>query len=98
MPKTPNQSSTGKTKAASDLAGKSKSAAAAKQSKSATDIVLLRQKGGAILDEMMSATGWQKDSLRGFLAGALKKQHGLIATSDKTGDGRVYRLAADAQQ
>ncbi len=56
-------------------------------------ISLLKTKRGATLAEMMRATGWQEHSVRGFLAGALKKRHGLEANSEKPGDGpRRYRL------
>lgn len=43
----------------------------------------------------MKATGWQKHSVRGFMAGALRKRHGLTAVSEKTESGRVYRTAAE---
>ena len=51
---------------------------------------------GATLHDMMAATGWQRHSVRGFLAGALKKQHGLTARSEKTEQGRVYRAVTVA--
>lgn len=65
---------------------------------SSTIIALLRRPGGASLDDMMSATGWQKHLVRGFMAGALKKQHGLTVTSEKTNEGRTYRVAPEVQQ
>ena len=46
-------------------------AAAKAASKSAAIIALLKRDGGATLDELMAATGWQKHSVRGFMAGAL---------------------------
>ncbi|MBY0558592.1 DUF3489 domain-containing protein [Hyphomicrobium sp.] len=61
--------------------------------KSASLIALLKTKRGATLPEMMKATGWQQHSVRGFLAGTLKKRHGLEAISEKPEDGpRRYRL------
>ena len=61
--------------------------------KSARLIALLKTKRGATLPEMMKATGWQQHSVRGFLAGTLKKRHGLEAISEKPEDGpRRYRL------
>ena len=46
------------------------------------------------LAEMQAATGWQGHSVRGAMAGSLKKQ-GLQVTNEKTEDrGRVWRLAA----
>jgi hypothetical protein len=56
-------------------------------------IAMLKGKRGATLAEMMQATGWQEHSVRGFLAGALKKRHGLEVQSEKHGDGpRRYRV------
>lgn len=56
-------------------------------------IALLKAKRGATLADMTKATGWQEHSVRGFLAGALKKRHGLEVQSEKHGDGpRRYRL------
>jgi hypothetical protein len=56
-----------------------------------------REKGGATLDEMVAATGWQKHSVRGFMAGALKKK-GLIVASEKTDQGRSYRITDEVGQ
>ena len=58
-----------------------------------TLISLLKPKRGATINEMIAATGWQAHSVRGFLAGALKKRHGLEAMSEKRdGEPRRYRL------
>ena len=55
---------------------------------------LLLRPEGATIAEMMTATGWQQHSLRGAMAGALKKR-GLTITSDK-GDGvRRYRASRE---
>jgi hypothetical protein len=41
----------------------------------------------------MSATGWLSHTVRGAIAGALKKKLGLNVTSEKVeGRGRVYRI------
>ena len=41
----------------------------------------------------MEATGWQQHSVRGFLAGTVKKKLGFTLTSSKTvGDLRRYRI------
>lgn len=54
---------------------------------------LLTRTGGASLAELRSITGWQPHSVRGFLAGTVKKKLGLTLTSEKTGDGeRRYRV------
>ena len=54
---------------------------------------MLRAEGGATIDEIVAATGWQPHTVRGAFAGALKKKLGLEVTSEKVeGRGRVYSL------
>ena len=63
--------------------------------KQATLIAMLRAPDGATIEEIMAATGWQSHTVRGAMAGALKKKLGLEVTSEKVdGRGRVYRLPA----
>ena len=54
---------------------------------------LLAGRGGASIAEMMSATGWQQHSVRGALAGALKRR-GLVITSAKIDGVRRYTSRA----
>ncbi len=62
-------------------------------SKAAAVIALLKSKRGASIAEMTEVTGWQSHSVRGFLAGSLRKRHGLEVTSEKrSGEDRRYRL------
>ena len=57
-------------------------------------IELLRRPGGATLAEIVEVTGWQAHTVRGAMAGALKKKLGLTITSEKDETkGRVYRIA-----
>ena len=60
------------------------------------DIVtgLLARPCGATIPQMCEATGWQQHSVRGFLAGKVKKLPGASLASDKTDAGRVYRLTS----
>ncbi|MCK0127513.1 DUF3489 domain-containing protein [Erythrobacter sp. F6033] len=51
---------------------------------------LLLRANGATIAEMMKATGWQQHSVRGAMAGALKKR-GLTITSEKVDGVRRYR-------
>ncbi len=56
---------------------------------------LLQRPQGATLEQMTQATGWQRHSVRGALAGALKKA-GYAIESTKTDAGRVYRICTPA--
>ena len=69
------------------------SAAQAREgSKKAQVLALLRTEIGATIEDLMSATGWQKHSIRGFLSGALNRK-GVTVESVKREDGeRVYRV------
>lgn len=64
--------------------------------KQAKLIEMLRAEGGATIDEIVAATGWQPHTVRGAFAGALKKKLGLEVISEKVeGRGRVYSLPSD---
>lgn len=54
---------------------------------------LLKRDGGASVCEIMELTGWQQHSVRGAMAGALKKR-GLVITSEKVGSERRYCIGA----
>ncbi|NQW09454.1 MAG: DUF3489 domain-containing protein [Alphaproteobacteria bacterium] len=61
--------------------------------KQATLIEMLRAQEGATIEEIMAETGWQSHTVRGAMAGALKKKLGLTITSEKIeGRGRVYKI------
>ncbi|MGI8570416.1 MAG: DUF3489 domain-containing protein [Methylocella sp.] len=56
-------------------------------------LTLLSQSEGASIEEMMQATDWQQHSVRGFLAGTVKKKLGFSLTSLKPNGGvRRYRI------
>ena len=62
--------------------------------KQAQLLQLLNRPEGATVDNMMQATDWQQHSVRGFLAGTVKKKMGLALTSSKAeGEVRRYRIA-----
>jgi hypothetical protein len=61
-------------------------------SKLDTLVTLLRQPNGASIDELSSATSWQKHSVRGALAGTLKKK-GHVISSEVMDGARRYRIA-----
>ena len=57
-------------------------------------IAMLKRSEGVTVDEAASTLAWQRHTVRGALAGALKKKLGLIIQSEKVeGRGRVYRIA-----
>ena len=67
--------------------------ASGKQTKQQTCLDLLGRREGATIEDLEQATGWQKHSVRGFLAGAVKKKLGLTLVSEKPDAGpRRYRI------
>ena len=63
-------------------------------SKQARLIGMLKRPEGASVAEIVTAFGWQPHTVRGAIAGALKKKLGLNVTSEKEEErGRVYRIA-----
>ncbi len=58
---------------------------------------LLERSKGASITEMQNAMGWQAHSVRGFLAGTVRKMPGVTLLSEKTENGpRRYRIEAAA--
>ena len=68
----------------------------ARPSKQDGIIAMLRRAEGATVDEVASATGWQRHTVRGVFSGTLKKKLGLTLASAKEERGRVYRIAEPA--
>jgi hypothetical protein len=66
--------------------------AAGPDTKHARVIAMLRKPAGATIAAIMAATDWQQHSVRGFLAGVVRKKLGLNLVSDQTDKGRVYRI------
>jgi hypothetical protein len=55
-------------------------------------IAMLRTPAGATIASLATATEWQQHSVRGFLAGVVRKKLGLNLVSEQTDKGRVYRI------
>ncbi len=72
---------------------KTKAAHAPRQSKKATIVEMLQRKNGASIEEMVEATGWLGDSVRGQMS-LLGSREGLKILSSKTGDARRYFIRA----
>ena len=68
-----------------------------KQTKQQTCLDLLGRREGATIEDLQQATGWQKHSVRGFLAGAVRKKRGLTLISEKPDAGsRRYSIPTTA--
>ena len=65
---------------------------ARRESKQALIIAMLRAPTGATIGTMARAAKWQAHSVRGFLAGVVRKKLGLTLVSADGENGRVYRI------
>jgi hypothetical protein len=61
-------------------------------SKQARIIAMLRAPGGVTIEAMARAAKWEPHSVRGFLAGVVRKKLGLNLVSADGANGRVYRI------
>ena len=62
-------------------------------SKQSRVVTMLRAPEGTTIAAMMKATGWQQHSVRGFLAGVVRKRLKLKLSSNKVDGNRVYQIA-----
>jgi Protein of unknown function (DUF3489) len=83
---------TGKSKSRARSAHASSKPATRPHTKHARIIAMLRTSAGATIASLVAATEWQQHSVRGFLAGVVRKKLGLNLVSEITDKGRVYRI------
>ena len=63
-------------------------------SKTAQVVAMLQRKNGATLAEIMEKMGWLKHTVRGFMAGAMKKAGYTVESFKPKGGERTYRIPA----
>jgi len=83
-----------KTAAVSAKATKASSDQVNPDSKQDRIVALLQRPEGATLDVLVKETQWQKHSVRGFLAGTVRKKLKLPLLSEKIDGVRTYRIGA----
>ncbi|HTQ54509.1 MAG TPA: DUF3489 domain-containing protein [Bryobacteraceae bacterium] len=87
-----------KTSAAKNAPKGKKSAKAAEAgvpregSKTAQVVAMLQRKNGATITEIMETMSWQRHTVRGFMAGAMKKAGYAVESFKPEGGERSYRL------
>ena len=64
----------------------------ADDSKQARVISMLEAPGGTTVSNIAKATGWKENSVRGFLAGVVKKKLKLELVSENKDGERIYRI------
>ena len=62
-------------------------------SKTAQVVAMLQRKNGATLAEIMDKMGWQRHTVRGFMAGAMKKAGFNVESFKPEGGERTYRIS-----
>ena len=63
--------------------------------KQSAAIEMLRSPGGASIATLTKATGWQPHSVRGFLAGVVRKRLKLDLVSAVVAGVRIYRITGE---
>lgn len=56
-------------------------------------IAVMTRPKGATLDEIVSATGWQKHTVRGFVSVLGKKGEAKVESSKNPSGERTYKIA-----
>jgi hypothetical protein len=71
---------------------KPESGALREGSKTAQVVAMLQRKNGATITEIMKAMGWQRHTVRGFVAGAMRKAGHEVESFKPEGGERTYRI------
>src|SRR5258706_4311133 len=61
-------------------------------------IAMLQSQAGTTIAAMMKATGWQQHSVRGFLAGVVRKRLNLKLGSKEVDGNRVYQITSSERE
>ncbi len=77
---------------AKKAAKKQEAAGPREGSKTAQVVAMLQRKNGATLAEIMDKMGWQKHTVRGFMAGTMKKAGYTVESFKPEGGERTYRI------
>jgi uncharacterized protein DUF3489 len=88
----PNARKTAKPASRKQLVPASSKSASPADTKHSRIVAMLRAPAGATIAAIMTTTDWQQHSVRGFLAGVVRKKLGLNLVSEQTDKGRVYRI------
>ena len=81
-------------KPAQQTTGEPKTNKADARSKQARVIAMLQSPTGTTIAAIMKATGWQQHSVRGFLAGVVRRRLKLTLASKKVNGNRIYQIAS----
>jgi hypothetical protein len=73
---------------------KPESGAPREGSKTAQVVAMLQRKNGATLSEIMDKMGWQKHTVRGFMAGTMRKAGYEVESFKPEGGERTYRISS----
>ena len=61
-------------------------------SKTAQVVAMLQRKNGATMSEIMEKMGWQRHTVRGFMAGTMKKAGYEVGSFKPEGGEHTYRI------
>jgi hypothetical protein len=78
--------------AAAGAESKVKAVTSANPSKLLTIIAMLRRPDGATIADLVEATGWKANSVRGAISGAIKKRRLMKVITEVTNGVRTYRI------